>query len=173
MRTRRSTDQRRQIGTENKAQQAGVWEKEEDAALSSAVARIGARDWKQVASEVGTRDHVQCAQRWLKALKPGLRITLVVEALPLGINLKHHGTSVEVDDVVEGGPAQMGGVLEGDVLTHIQIGLGHSSSFCMGLLPRDHLTGKVVPCAKIGGAIQAGLEKWGQTRLRFHRSPPQ
>jgi hypothetical protein len=49
-----------------------VWRPDEDAALVSAVAKFGARKWKQVASEVSTRDHVQCAQRWLKALRPGL-----------------------------------------------------------------------------------------------------
>ena len=51
---------------------ARPWQPEEDAALTSAVEKIGARNWKWVASEVKSRDHVQCAQRWLKALKPGL-----------------------------------------------------------------------------------------------------
>ena len=51
---------------------ARPWQPEEDAALTSAVEKIGARNWKWVANEVKTRDHVQCAQRWLKALKPGL-----------------------------------------------------------------------------------------------------
>jgi myb proto-oncogene protein len=48
------------------------WLPEEDAALTAAVAKYGARRWKVVASEVSSRDHVQCAQRWLKALRPGL-----------------------------------------------------------------------------------------------------
>jgi hypothetical protein len=49
-----------------------VWRPEEDAMLVSAVDKNGERNWKQVASEVGTRTQVQCAQRWRKALKPGL-----------------------------------------------------------------------------------------------------
>ena len=33
----------------------------------------GTRNWKGIAAEVGTRNHVQCRQRWQKVLKPGLR----------------------------------------------------------------------------------------------------
>jgi hypothetical protein len=91
----------------------------------------------------------------------------------LGIDLKHHDIFVEVNHVVEGGQAQMGGVPKGDVLTHIQRGsAGGRNRFA--LVPRVHSTGMVVPCSEIGDAIKAQLERWGQTRLRFlHRSPPQ
>jgi hypothetical protein len=61
----------------------------------------------------------------------------------------------------------MGGVLKSDVLTHIQ----RDCEFRMGFVPRVHATGIVVPCSEISGAIKAGLERWGQTRLRFRRSP--
>jgi hypothetical protein len=49
------------------------WRPEEDAALINAVTKYGARNWKSVAAEVASRNNVQCAQRWLKALKPGLQ----------------------------------------------------------------------------------------------------
>jgi myb proto-oncogene protein len=49
------------------------WTEQEDAALKEAVAKYGARKWKLVADIVGSRNHVQCAQRWLKALRPGLQ----------------------------------------------------------------------------------------------------
>jgi hypothetical protein len=82
-----------------------------------------------------------------------------------------------VDDVVEG-QAQMGGVLEGDVLTltltHIQTGVEPTTGyFRMGFVPRNPATGMLVPWVEISDAIKAGLEKWGQTRLRFQRGPPQ
>ncbi|CAM9515797.1 unnamed protein product, partial [Sphacelaria rigidula] len=40
--------------------------------VSQAVEKLGERNWRYVAQIVGTRTHVQCQQRWKKALRPGL-----------------------------------------------------------------------------------------------------
>jgi len=52
------------------------WSKEEDDRLRSAVTRIKASGsgklWKEVSEAVGTRNHMQCLQRWMKVLAPGL-----------------------------------------------------------------------------------------------------
>ena len=48
------------------------WTAKEDERLRAAVLKYGARKWKSVASEVRTRNHTQCQQRWSKALRPGL-----------------------------------------------------------------------------------------------------
>lgn len=37
-----------------------------------AVEKYGERNWRHVAQAVGTRTHIQCQQRWKKALRPGL-----------------------------------------------------------------------------------------------------
>jgi hypothetical protein len=50
----------------------GPWSAEEDEALRRAVSRYEGKNWKAVASEVQTRTHIQCMQRWSKALKPNL-----------------------------------------------------------------------------------------------------
>jgi hypothetical protein len=50
----------------------GPWTSEEDARLKQAVGRHNGKRWKAVASEVQTRSHIQCLQRWSKALKPDL-----------------------------------------------------------------------------------------------------
>ena len=46
------------------------WTKEEDDRLRVAVAKIKASGsgklWKEVAEKVGTRNHMQCLQRWMK-----------------------------------------------------------------------------------------------------------
>jgi myb proto-oncogene protein len=49
------------------------WTPAEDAQLSAAIAKHGARNWKGVAAMVPGRSHAQCLQRWAKVLKPGLR----------------------------------------------------------------------------------------------------
>ena len=49
------------------------WSKDEDAALTNAVATYGARNWKMIAQYVPSRNHVQCMQHWSKVLKPGTR----------------------------------------------------------------------------------------------------
>ncbi|KAA0172008.1 hypothetical protein FNF28_00325 [Cafeteria roenbergensis] len=49
------------------------WTAAEDSALRSAVAEFGERRWKTIAERVPGRDHVQCLQRWRKALQPGLK----------------------------------------------------------------------------------------------------
>jgi hypothetical protein len=49
------------------------WTPDEDAALREAVQTLGDRRWKLIAACVPGRDHVQCLQRWRKALAPGLR----------------------------------------------------------------------------------------------------
>lgn len=48
------------------------WTIEEDAALRSAIQKYGEKRWKNIATFVDGRDHVQCLQRWKKVLKPGL-----------------------------------------------------------------------------------------------------
>lgn len=47
------------------------WTPEEDQQLREAVRRFGERNWKGIAALVGSRDHVQCRQRWQKVLRPG------------------------------------------------------------------------------------------------------
>ncbi|KAG5185686.1 Homeodomain-like protein, partial [Tribonema minus] len=49
------------------------WTAEEDERLRKAVQRHGEWHWKLIAADVGSRDHVQCLQRWKKVLRPGLR----------------------------------------------------------------------------------------------------
>ena len=48
------------------------WTDAEDAALCFGVEKYGERRWKAIAARVGTRDHMQCLQRWKKVLKRGL-----------------------------------------------------------------------------------------------------
>ena len=48
------------------------WTDAEDAALCYGVEKYGERRWKAIAAGVGTRDHMQCLQRWKKVLKRGL-----------------------------------------------------------------------------------------------------
>ena len=52
----------------------GRWSKEEDDRLRAGVATIGAKNWKQIATEflLGERSDVQCLHRWQKVLRPGL-----------------------------------------------------------------------------------------------------
>ena len=49
------------------------WTKEEDELLKEAVNRFGEKNWKDIASLIPGRNHVQCLQRWKKVLKPGLK----------------------------------------------------------------------------------------------------
>ena len=49
------------------------WTKEEDQLLQEAVKRYGEKNWKEIASGIPGRNHVQCLQRWKKVLKPGLK----------------------------------------------------------------------------------------------------
>lgn len=53
---------------------SGRWTKEEDIKLRSAVAAVGAKNWKRISQEFldGRRSDVQCLHRWNKVLKPGL-----------------------------------------------------------------------------------------------------
>lgn len=46
------------------------WKAPEDQALVSAVMAQGECNWKAIAAKVGTRNHMQCLQRWKKVLKP-------------------------------------------------------------------------------------------------------
>ncbi|CAB1113075.1 MYB [Ectocarpus sp. CCAP 1310/34] len=48
------------------------WQPEEDKKLTLAVKESGEKDWKSIALKVGSRNHVQCLQRWKKVLRPGL-----------------------------------------------------------------------------------------------------
>ena len=49
------------------------WTKAEDQLLRQAVQELGERQWKTIAERVPGRNHVQCLQRWRKALAPGLK----------------------------------------------------------------------------------------------------
>lgn len=42
------------------------WQPHEDKLLRAAVKQSGEANWKAIASKVGTRNHVQCLQRWKK-----------------------------------------------------------------------------------------------------------
>eukprot|EP00941_MAST-03F_sp_MAST-3F-sp1_P003735 g3735.t1 len=57
----------------NKRKKGQRWTKEEDDLLRIAVNKFNGRRWKEVARYVEGRDHVQCRQRWQKALVPGLK----------------------------------------------------------------------------------------------------
>ncbi|CAM9720704.1 unnamed protein product [Choristocarpus tenellus] len=48
------------------------WDSQEDRRLTMAVQRHGEANWKAIALHVGSRNHVQCLQRWKKVLCPGL-----------------------------------------------------------------------------------------------------
>lgn len=48
------------------------WNQNEDKRLEWAVRQYGERNWKQIATYIPTRTHVQCLQRWKKALDPRL-----------------------------------------------------------------------------------------------------
>jgi hypothetical protein len=48
------------------------WAAHEDQALTQAVAKHNAKNWKLIADEVKGRDHSQCIQRWRKTLDPTL-----------------------------------------------------------------------------------------------------
>merc|ERR1719473_272185 len=62
------------------------WSQEEDSALSAAVAKFGAKNWKHIAQFVPSRNHTQCLQRWGKVLAPDL--------------VKGHWTQPEDDQLV-------------------------------------------------------------------------
>jgi len=49
-----------------------MWTAEEDALLRRAVKKHGAKNWRDIAQDVPNRNHLQCLQRWKKALRPGL-----------------------------------------------------------------------------------------------------
>lgn len=48
------------------------WTQEEDNLLLLSVQKHGARNWKKIAEDVPGRNHVQCLQRWRKALDPSV-----------------------------------------------------------------------------------------------------
>lgn len=48
------------------------WTVEEDELLLKSVIKYDAKDWKSIAEEVPNRSHVQCLQRWRKALDPSV-----------------------------------------------------------------------------------------------------
>ena len=48
------------------------WTSSEDAQLRASIEVRGEEDWRCVAAEVPGRTHLQCMQRWKKALRPGL-----------------------------------------------------------------------------------------------------
>ncbi|GBG34189.1 Transcription factor MYB3R-3 [Hondaea fermentalgiana] len=49
-----------------------MWTAAEDEALRAAVAKHGEKSWRNIAEEIEGRNHLQCLQRWKKALRPGL-----------------------------------------------------------------------------------------------------
>jgi hypothetical protein len=50
-----------------------LWSEQEDQALVTAVQTFGPQKWKNIAAQVPGRNHIQCIQRWKKALDPQLR----------------------------------------------------------------------------------------------------
>ncbi|KAJ8600198.1 hypothetical protein CTAYLR_001989 [Chrysophaeum taylorii] len=60
-----------EVGCKRKARPRR-WTDAEDAALCEGVRKFGERTWKSIALAVGTRDHMQCLQRWKKVIKPGM-----------------------------------------------------------------------------------------------------
>lgn len=42
------------------------WQPHEDELLTAAVNQCGEANWKSIAERVGSRNHVQCLQRWKK-----------------------------------------------------------------------------------------------------------
>eukprot|EP01035_Chromulina_nebulosa_P020181 gene20181-26199_t len=59
--------------TSRRASIGGKWSYEEDVQLSNIVKVHGPKNWKQIATLLGTvRTDVQCLHRWNKVLKPGL-----------------------------------------------------------------------------------------------------
>lgn len=49
-----------------------MWTPEEDLVLRAAVEKFGEKNWREIAEELDGRNHLQCLQRWKKALRPGL-----------------------------------------------------------------------------------------------------
>mmetsp|Transcript_22019 Transcript_22019/g.43274 ORF Transcript_22019/g.43274 Transcript_22019/m.43274 type:complete len:606 (-) Transcript_22019:590-2407(-) len=49
-----------------------MWTAAEDENLRAAVAKHGEKNWRNIAEEIEGRNHLQCLQRWKKALRPGL-----------------------------------------------------------------------------------------------------
>lgn len=49
-----------------------MWTTQEDELLKAAVKKYGDKNWRQIAEDVPGRTHLQCLQRWKKALRPGL-----------------------------------------------------------------------------------------------------
>jgi myb proto-oncogene protein len=49
-----------------------MWTTQEDAALQAAVNKHGDKNWRTIAEDIPGRNHLQCLQRWKKALRPGL-----------------------------------------------------------------------------------------------------
>lgn len=54
------------------------WTPAEDTKLNAAVTRHLGRKWKKIADDVGTRDHVQCLQRWKKVRAHSKSLALIV-----------------------------------------------------------------------------------------------
>merc|ERR1719183_140859 len=50
-----------------------MWTAEQDESLRASVAKHGEKNWRIIAQDVPDRTHLQCLQRWKKALKPGLK----------------------------------------------------------------------------------------------------
>lgn len=61
------------IGARKPGVVPNMWSAEEDEMLAKAVKKHGDNNnWREVAEEVPGRNHLQCLQRWKKALRPGL-----------------------------------------------------------------------------------------------------
>ena len=73
-----------------------MWTATEDALLREGVRQIGPRRWKKIAEFVPNRDHVQCVQRWKKALDPTLTKgpwTSLEDQLLLAVKAQSEGDS--------------------------------------------------------------------------------
>jgi len=60
------------IQTRNYSTIPRKWTTEEDNRLREAISLYGELNWRVIANFVGTRDNVQCLQRWQKVIRPGL-----------------------------------------------------------------------------------------------------
>mmetsp|Transcript_7288 Transcript_7288/g.13066 ORF Transcript_7288/g.13066 Transcript_7288/m.13066 type:complete len:572 (+) Transcript_7288:6507-8222(+) len=49
-----------------------MWSAQEDESLRAAVKKHGEKNWRLIAEDIPGRNHLQCLQRWKKALRPGL-----------------------------------------------------------------------------------------------------
>jgi len=60
------------LGARKPGVQPRMWTAEEDELLRASVKKHGEKNWRKISDEIPNRSHLQCLQRWKKALRPGL-----------------------------------------------------------------------------------------------------